>query len=230
MGVGSHAVRGSGMIVREERAVAGAFTRIESGGAWRIDVRTGEPAAVAVEADENLLPLLETVVADGELVVRLRGGSVAPTQTPRISVTMPRLDRVRIGGATKLAAEQLDGSDARIETSGAAEVSVADVQGAALTVTASGASEIRVAGRTRTANVTASGSSRFLSPAFVCARGTVELSGASRADFDVGESLDASLSGASRLLYGGGQPVDFQARTSGAATVSHVAGRRPASD
>ena len=61
-------VRGSGVRKTEKRDLP-AFTSIETNGAFEVEVTCQKPASFEIEADDNLLPLVETEVKGGVLRV-----------------------------------------------------------------------------------------------------------------------------------------------------------------
>ncbi|NWG17648.1 MAG: DUF2807 domain-containing protein [Chloroflexi bacterium] len=61
-------IQGSGNIVTESREVSG-FQAIEMDNPGRLIITQGDAEALTVEADDNILPLLTSVVADGKLTL-----------------------------------------------------------------------------------------------------------------------------------------------------------------
>src|SRR5437660_12915469 len=66
-------VHGSGVRKTEKRDLP-AFNAIETSGAFEVNVDCQKPASFELEADDNLLPLVETEVRDGVLRVRTTRG------------------------------------------------------------------------------------------------------------------------------------------------------------
>src|SRR5712692_2201500 len=86
-------VHGSGVRKTEKRDLP-AFTSIETSGAFEVEVTCQKPASFEIEADDNLLPLIETEVTGGVLRVTTtkhyssRGGIV-------LRIAIPSLESVR---------------------------------------------------------------------------------------------------------------------------------------
>ena len=61
-------VRGSGVRKTEKRDLP-SFTAIETIGAFEVQVNCQKPASFEIEADDNILPLIQTEVRNGVLRV-----------------------------------------------------------------------------------------------------------------------------------------------------------------
>src|SRR6476659_23461 len=62
-------VEGNGRLEKQSRQ-AGQYTAVHSAGPWNVVISYGEPGAIQIEGDENLLPYIETKVEDGKLMIR----------------------------------------------------------------------------------------------------------------------------------------------------------------
>ena len=62
-------IHGSGVRKTEKRDL-GPFTAIETSGAFEVNVICQKPASFEIEADDNILPLVETEVRGGVLHLR----------------------------------------------------------------------------------------------------------------------------------------------------------------
>src|SRR5665647_3381368 len=61
-------VKGNGQVKKENREVS-AFTSLAVGGAMDVQIAYGNSNSISVEADENLLPYIETSVENGKLTI-----------------------------------------------------------------------------------------------------------------------------------------------------------------
>jgi len=89
------AVQGEGPMTSESRAT-GPFHRIHVGDGLRLDARMSGTTSVSVAAQANLLPLISTTVADGELEVSLAARSVSSQEPLTVTVVTPALEDVRL--------------------------------------------------------------------------------------------------------------------------------------
>lgn len=93
-------VIGSGKEARETREVAN-FTQLEFLGVGRIEVTIGNLQSLELSGDDNILPMIETKVTDGRLVIRSR--SIRPVQPLVIKATASDITAIMLGGASEIA-------------------------------------------------------------------------------------------------------------------------------
>jgi hypothetical protein len=177
-------VRGNGQVRSEAREV-GAFTSIEAGGAYRLQASRG-PRRLEVRTDANLLPLVETSVQSGRLVVRSQE-TLRPTDGVTVTVSTPELRRVQISGAVK--------------------GSVRDLAGDSFEIKLSGAGSLDLSGKVRRFAVSLSGAGRLRADALLAEEATVRCSGAGNVELNAAKTLDVVLSGAGRVTYHGDPKV-----------------------
>lgn len=182
---GCTGVRGSGVRKTEKRDLP-AFTSIETTGAFEVTVTCQKPASFEIEADDNILPLVETEVKGGVLRVttkknyRSNGGI-------EVRITVPNLDSVRSTGAGKFRVSDLKNDNFEIHSTGAAQVSVSG-QSKSVTISSTGAGKIDAHNlRAQTAEV--------------------RVTGAASVEVNAGDELDVTVSGAGRVTYSGNPRV-----------------------
>ena len=91
-------VRGSGDLVTEEREVSG-FDEIHFSGMGNLIVEQGDEETLTIEADDNIIDLIETEVRGDELQIKFRRGvNVVPTAKIKFFLTVKDLDRVDLSG------------------------------------------------------------------------------------------------------------------------------------
>ena len=90
-------IRGSGTRKSEKKEVP-AFKAIETGGAFDVEITCQKPQSVEIEADDNLLPLLETDVSDGVLHVGMKQ-NYHSRKLIALRIAVPDLNRITISGA-----------------------------------------------------------------------------------------------------------------------------------
>jgi hypothetical protein len=90
-------VDGNGILKRENRTVAD-FTKIDVDLSGKVEIRQGAAFKVEVEAESNLLDLIETSVSGQTLHIDSKG-NFNSNQPIRYYITMPNLEGVKIGGS-----------------------------------------------------------------------------------------------------------------------------------
>ncbi|MCC6328917.1 MAG: DUF2807 domain-containing protein, partial [Acidobacteria bacterium] len=149
------------------------------------------------EADDNLLPLIQTEVRDGVLHIESEG---------RISTDNGLKVRISAPDITS------------IDASGVSKVTVADIDNDYLRVCTSGATKATVAGSTAKLSVEVSGASAVDAENLRAQNAEVEASGASSVSVFATGELRTDGSGASKIVYGG-TPTNVEKSSSGASTI-----------
>ncbi len=126
--VSMRGVKGNGRMQREQRQV-GRFDRIVSLGSMDVRVQQSPSAqGVVVEAEANVLPLVETMVRGGVLTIKYKSGSSFSTRRGvRITVTTPVLRSAELRGSGDLHfARGFRQPSLEVSLAGSGDVSFAD--------------------------------------------------------------------------------------------------------
>ena len=178
-------IRGNGQLITEQRNLE-PFVNVETGGAFRVDWRSGAPSA-SVTIDENLLPYLDMRVKDRVLHVRTTR-SVRPSRSIKLNLTSSALEGASFSGASRLEAHQLSGSKFYLESTGASNV-LLDGRVDELVANLTGASDLRAESlQTKSAEVS--------------------VTGAGDARIAVSDDLKVSITGAGKVEYIGDPHVE----------------------
>ena len=97
-----NSVRGSGNVRSEKRPVAG-FSSVDVSGIFQVEIVSGKDYSVEVQADDNILPLIQTNV-DGDTLRIEMGDKVSTRSDMIVRITAPNIERVETTGASKLTA------------------------------------------------------------------------------------------------------------------------------
>lgn len=128
--------------------------------------------------------------------------------------------QVKASGASELHFDNLGANTLKLGLSGASSVTAGDINAQQLKADISGASRVELtgSGEVNTLKVDASGASQFRAKDIVVSEASVHGSGASNFTVNVTDQLNANLSGATNLQYGGSPRTDVH--TSGASNIS----------
>jgi hypothetical protein len=193
-GCSGSAVKGNGVITTENRPISD-FAELEAAGAYKIKWSSGKPG-LTITTDSNLLALIKTSVNGNTL--QIDSQNLKPTQGIVIHVSSGSLKDVRLNGAVSLTASNVSGGDLKVESNGASFVSVD--------------------GSVTKLEANFSGASRLDAKSLRAQTAEVSLSGACLADVTVGETLNATISGAGILTYSG-NPKSVEKNVSGAGRI-----------
>lgn len=212
--------QGSGRVASESRTV-GDFQAIALSGAMDLVVRQGTPPSLQVQADDNLLPLLETVVEPGRhgatLQVRWKAGTYNMKQRSKVRVTavVPQLSALSAAGAGDLKVESFKTPSLQLALSGTGEVRLDDLSADELGVRISGSGS--VAGKGAAAkvkiNIAGSGDVRLLD--LRADDVTVSIAGSGDAAVNAHKTLQVSIAGSGDVVYTGDAEVKRSVAGSG---------------
>jgi hypothetical protein len=184
-------IKGDGTMKTESRPISD-FSAVHVAGAYQIKWARGNPA-LTISTDQNLLPLITTSVTGNTLEIDSKE-NLRPTDGITINISSASLADVRLDGAVSLTASNLSGEGLKLESNGA--------------------SSINVDGSVTNLDATLSGASKLNAKSLKTQTATVSLNGACYADVTVTETLNASISGAGVLTYGG-NPKSVEKNVSG---------------
>ena len=181
---------GSGVLNTEQRDVSG-FDRVSFEGFGTLIIAHGSEESLTIEAEDNILPRIETMVDGGTLEIGFDTDRwqdiVRPTKSITYTLTVITLDGIALSGAGSIEASGIDAERFDVELSGAGSIEI------------SGFAEAQAI------NVSGAGSydSRALRSEYV----DVNISGAGNAIVWATDSLDVNISGVGNVSYYGDPQV-----------------------
>lgn len=212
-------IEGNGQVKKETREAA-PYTKIDISGAFDVYIRPGNYSAVTVNADENLLPYIETYVKNGELRVSAKE-RIGHYEKLELYLTMQEFNAADISGACDISTRgAITGGEVELDFSGAVEADL-ELNCASIDADMSGASELTLKGNASTAAYEISGAGKIKAEDFETRICKIEMSGAGEARVFVTEKLDVEVSGAAEIYYKG-NPAEINRKVSGAATIKPI--------
>lgn len=180
-------VTGSGKAATEERNPAG-YRGVALSIPGQVEVVQDGREAVSITADDNVLPIIETVVEDGILHIRIRKDHSLRTRTPITAKVHARaIESLAIAGSGDLTAAALDTPK--------------------LAVRISGSGDVKVGGRAGSVEVRVSGSGDVDATRLEAKRASVRISGSGDVSVWAREALEAHVAGSGDVRYYGDPEV-----------------------
>lgn len=205
----------SGKVAQESRVVSG-YTGIAVAVPGTIVVRQGDYAPIAIEADDNLLPEIETVVEGGTLKIRFkRKLDVTGRATIRLLVTGPTIESLAVAGSGDILAEALKSQALSVSVAGSGDVKIARLDAQALKASVAGSGDIKVAGRAAEVNLTVAGSGDVEAERLESRRARVSIAGSGDVSVWALESLEATVAGSGDIRYYGDPSISSKVAGSG---------------
>ena len=151
----SSTIQGSGTPAAQARSLP-PFTAVTMAGDASVSILVGSPQQVVVSADDNLLSTVKTTVSGGTLAVATPGSFTARSPM-RVSITVPRIDALRLSGTGDLTATgSTRALDATLDGTGAMRLSGLVARDVHATLSGTGAIDV-TATRTLEASVPGTG-------------------------------------------------------------------------
>jgi len=219
-------VRGTGNVQRQARTVgdfSGLSLAQELPG--KVEVRSSGPAGVTVEADANLLPLIETVVENGTLRLRSRDKAMLQSERLKIIVQGRTLERLAVEGSGDIDADVVRGGRVQLSSSGSGDIEVDRIEGENATISLSGSGDVKAErGEVRELKVSSAGSGDADLEGVRSSSARVSIAGSGDIKVWAEKTLDVSIAGSGDVNYHG----DPQLRKSvaGSGDVRRVGGAR----
>lgn len=203
-------VTGSGRVAKDTRTVA-PFQAVSSTASVDITVRQG-PQAVQVEADNNLLPLLETVVEENSrgsvLVVRWKRGAALVTRAKvKVNLVVPTLSALSVSGSGDARVLAFSTANLAIAVTGSGDVSLPGLNAEELAVKISGSGDVSGDGKATKVKIGISGSGDVRFADLNADDVTVRIAGSGDTAVNAQRSLDVSIAGSGDVVYRGNPSV-----------------------
>ena len=217
-------VEGNGNIKKETRNAAG-YTAVATSGAFDVDISYGSSGTITVEADENLLPYIETVIEGNELRLKTKKGySLKSKNKMRVTVSLTKLTGLKLSGSGNVKGDGNFGNDGttEISISGSGDIHLGFQKFNALEVKISGSGNMKLKGK-ETSKISAqiSGSGNIDAYDVSANEVTARVSGSGNVNVTANTSVDAVVSGSGNVNYKGSASAIKQ-RTSGSGKVRKV--------
>jgi len=145
--VESDLVNGSGKLATETRTVSG-FERIRLNGLGAVTIQIGEGEGLQIEAEDNLLPYIESTVENGTLVIRTRDHTnLNITRDIRYTIQVKSLTGLDLSGASTARVEgALRVETLQVTLSGASSLVISEMQEKTFALKCSGTGCAHIAG------------------------------------------------------------------------------------
>jgi hypothetical protein len=190
-------VRGSGVVATEPRHLSD-FNEVWLSGSGDVRIEQTGSESVIVRAEDNLLPLLQTRVDDGKLLLGPKPHvSIQPTEPIVYTITVKELTAAGISGSGRIRVRNLDTPRLKSSISGSGNV---DLSGKAdrveLSVSGSGAfNAAELQARSAAVTISGSGSAVVNATDGVAAK----ISGSGSVEYISDYALDMSISGSGSI-------------------------------
>jgi hypothetical protein len=209
-----HKIEGNGIVKTEDRTV-GIFTSIRSEGSFEVFISQDPAQSVVVEAEENLLPYIETDVHSNELLIKTRDHRNIHNNDPiRIYVKTPSIESIELSGSGKIDCDSMITSYLELNLSGSGDIS-AITSSNKIKAYISGSGEINLSGTANETDLDIKGSGDIHSYGLQQDTCLADISGSGDMFVYVNKFLDVKISGSGKVHYQGNPVVNSDISGSG---------------
>lgn len=201
--IGLNMVRGSGKIVQEDRAVSG-FDKVSLQGSGDILLSQGSEEGLTIEADDNLMEYITTEVRNGELVIAFKDNvSLQTTRDIRYHLKVKDLSSISVSGSGDINADAFKTDALRVAVSGSGNVKIDNLDVNRLDIQSSGSGNYDLRGKAGAADVTISGSGKYLAGDLETGDTSITIGGSGEAMVWANTNLKVQISGSGDVSYYG---------------------------
>jgi hypothetical protein len=217
---GYNTTTGSGKLASETRTVA-EFHGVAANGSVDLVVKQGPQAPVRIEADDNLLPIIETVVESGRhgpvLVVRPKKGTNYSTRNKvQVTVTIPKLTVVSVAGSGDAKIEPFTTTGAlRLAVAGSGSIALDSLATDEISASIAGSGDIGGSGKAMKLDISIAGSGDVKLGGLRADEVKIGISGSGDAQVQAQKSLDVRIAGSGDVVYTGDATVKTSIAGSG---------------
>ena len=209
-------IKGNGVIGREMRNV-GSFTDVSLQGSPDIILHLGDHCEVTIEADENLIPYIETKVSGSELIVEIKSGSnISTHHNLVVHVTAPEFREITIAGSGDITAEEKINSNEKMKfkIAGSGDIK-ADVNAPDIDCSIAGSGNLSLSGETKEQDISVKGNGDVQNENLKTEHTTVDIKGSGNVNVHASVKLDVDIAGSGDVEYRGNPSVTQNIHGSG---------------
>lgn len=200
-------VTGSGRMVTEPRS-ASAFEAVQLEASFKLVLRQATTEAVQVRADDNLLPLIETLVEQrggrATLVVRWkRNTSIRNSSDILVSVDAVKVRALAASGSGTIESDAIKTDRISLAVAGSGDVRVKDLGADEVDASIAGSGDVKAGGKAARVKVSIAGSGDADLSGLNADEVKVSIAGSGDANVTAQQALTVSIAGSGDVRYGG---------------------------
>jgi hypothetical protein len=202
-------IQGSGNVVSQQKTVSD-FHSINSKGTCKIKLTQGNEESLVIEAEDNILPYVQTEVSNGVLYITFENNNchIYPTKSINLYITMKNIEAIRTSGSCQLNSTNVTFEELKIKTTGSSNINIESLVAKKLIINSQGSTIINITGQTEKQELDLKGSSEYLASNLDSQTPIVDISGSGEATVLVQKLLQVKISGMGKLDYYGSPNVN----------------------
>lgn len=207
---------GSGVLASETRQL-GSFSGIEMNLSGNVTILQGDKESIVIEAEDNILPVITTMIKNGRLVIDISAISFSTYKPMKFTITVNRLDTIILNSSADIDVQALAGRSIYLRVNGSGDIVAGEVLADdRLTVEIYGSGDVTlVKGAAPNLTVEIPGSGSLDAGKVAGQRATVKVNGSGDATLWLTDALDVSIPGSGDVSYYGTPTVKAEKPGSG---------------
>lgn len=191
-------IRGEGNVITQQRSVSG-FSAIEVNVSAELEIRQGSQESLTIQAEENLMPYINSEVRGGRLVISVPNNvSLSPTERIRLTVGVSDLTVIDVHGMNNVTASDLD-----LE---------------ALGINFDGSGSTTLSGTVGRQSIAIRGEATIHNADLLSSEVNVEISGAGTVEVNAADALNVTVAGLGNIRYIGSPMISQNISGTGSVT------------
>lgn len=210
---------GSGKVVNQTKATVGV-NQVSLDGIGTLIIQQGDNESLTVEAEDNVLPHIQSNINGNKLEIKYDSNTPAPTKDVKFYLTVKDLNSVSLSGAGKVETRGLKTNSLTLSINGAGNGNMTGLDINKLTVNISGAGKLFMVGKSTDQTVTISGAGEYSARDLQSTTTTLTINGAGKGTINASNILNAIINGSGEINYLGSPQVNQQ--INGAGSVKQI--------
>ncbi|MBL8520483.1 MAG: DUF2807 domain-containing protein [Betaproteobacteria bacterium] len=208
-------VTGSGVSKTDSRQVSG-FSGLSLGVSAKVEIRQGNTEAVTLTGDDNIVPLVETVVEDGKLKIRWNERNLNTSYKElKIVVDAKSMESIGVAGSGDVTADTLNARKFSVSVAGSGDVRIRQLTAESVSAKIAGSGDVELGGKAGSLETKISGSGDVRAGNLETKSSTVSIAGSGNVTLWAQESLKVSVAGSGDVRYYGDPEVKQSVAGSG---------------
>ncbi|MFB6455057.1 head GIN domain-containing protein [Chitinophaga sp. Hz27] len=209
-------VNGNGNVISEQRPVA-TFKAIRVEGGMNVFLQPGPTKTATIDAESNIVPLIELVPEGDLLIVRMKNKVNARTHGKfDVHISTEELSKVSVAGSGNI---ELDGqfaskNEIQVKIGGSGSIT-GQLDAPKVSAAIAGAGDIKLSGQTRDLTVSIGGAGDFEGTSLLSENAEVKIAGSGDAKVHASVSLKAKIAGSGDISYKGSPQISSSIAGSG---------------
>ncbi|MBL8512968.1 MAG: DUF2807 domain-containing protein [Betaproteobacteria bacterium] len=208
-------VTGSGVSKTETRQVSG-FSGLSLGVSAKVEIRQGSSESVTITGDDNIVPLVETVVEDGKLKVRWTERNLNTSyKVLKLVVEAKTMESIGVAGSGDVVAETLSAKTFSANVAGSGDIRINNLIADNVTAKIAGSGDMEFGGKAGSLETKISGSGDIRAGKLETKTSSVSIAGSGNVTLWAAEKLRVSVAGSGDVRYYGDPEVSKSVAGSG---------------